>query len=82
VVGYLSQGAAPKADVVLVIDRTHSPRGYVYTCYGRPLDLVHVATGVEPFLRKTDTGATMDNNPALELAENFGDILDTREVPE
>jgi hypothetical protein len=41
-----------------------------------------VATGVEPFLRETDTGATMDNNPALELAENFGDILDTREVPE
>jgi hypothetical protein len=57
VVGYQNQGDIPKADVVLVIERASGER-YVYTCNGRPLDPARVATGVDPFLRKTDTGAT------------------------
>jgi len=56
-IGYLGQGAAPKAETVLVIERATGQR-YVYTCNGRPLDPVRLVTGVELFLRKTDTGAT------------------------
>ena len=57
VLGYQGQAPDPQADVVLVVERAAGQR-YVYTCNGRTLDPTRVATGVDAFLRKTDTAAT------------------------
>jgi len=51
------QAAAPKADVVLVVERA-AAQGYVYTCNGHRLDPARIATGIDPFLRKTEPAST------------------------